>query len=132
MRNIFDYYPGTPQKSKLKKNFIEVFSCPNRRFLGNYLSKRQAGRVLAKSLLRGPVCEHVRRHCLIVCILLFAAFQGGVGGGQRPIRPTGARGPQGGAAQQIPAANQAAVNARPITGQQPTQAQRVAGNNDYN
>ena len=28
-----------------------MFACPNRRFLGNYLSKRQVGRVLAKSLV---------------------------------------------------------------------------------
>ena len=37
----------TPRKSKLKN----LHRKPNRRFLGNYLSKRQVGRVLAKSLL---------------------------------------------------------------------------------
>ena len=30
-----------------------MFACPNRRFLGNYLSKRQVGQVLAKSLVLG-------------------------------------------------------------------------------
>ena len=39
---IFGYY--TP------KITIEIFTCPNRRFLGNNLSKRQVGQVLAKSL----------------------------------------------------------------------------------
>ena len=33
---------------------ISVEPCPNRRFLGDYLSKRQAGRVLAKSLRPNP------------------------------------------------------------------------------
>ena len=37
-------------KSQKWKIIIENFACPNRRFLGNYLSKRQVGRVLAKSL----------------------------------------------------------------------------------
>ena len=40
---------------------MEIFACPNRRFLGNYLSKRQAGRVLAKSLqgcMDGLTTEH--------------------------------------------------------------------------
>ena len=32
---------------------MEIFACPNRRFLGNYLSKRQVERVLAKSLPAG-------------------------------------------------------------------------------
>ena len=43
------YLVITPKKSKLK-NHLEIFACPNRRFLGNYLSTRQVGRVLAKSL----------------------------------------------------------------------------------
>ena len=30
--------------------FNRLVSCPNRRFIGNYLSKRQVGRVLDKSL----------------------------------------------------------------------------------
>ena len=47
VRKIFDYYPP---KVKIEKIFIEMFACPNRRFLGNSLSKRQVGRVLAKSL----------------------------------------------------------------------------------
>ena len=47
VRKIFGYYN---HKSKLK-NTIENFACQNRRFLGNYLSKRQVRRVLAKSLI---------------------------------------------------------------------------------
>ena len=42
----------TPKKSKLKnhhRNFCRNF-CRKRRVFGNYLSKRQVGRVLAKSL----------------------------------------------------------------------------------
>ena len=42
------------QKFKIQKIFIEIFACPNGRFLGNYLSKRQAGQVLAKSLVHSP------------------------------------------------------------------------------
>ena len=37
-------------KIQNRKFFIKKFACPKRRFSGNYLSKRQAGRVLAKSL----------------------------------------------------------------------------------
>ena len=47
VRKIFGYYP----KSQNLKILIEIFACPNWRFFGNYLSKRQVGRVLAKSLL---------------------------------------------------------------------------------
>ena len=47
VRKIFGYYT---LKVKIEKIIIENFACPNRRFLGNYLSKRQIGRVLAKSL----------------------------------------------------------------------------------
>ena len=50
VRKIFGILPP---KSQNRKIFIEIFTCPNRRFLGNYLSKRQVGRVLAKSLLGG-------------------------------------------------------------------------------
>ena len=45
------YLVTTPLESKLKKIFMEFFACPNRRFLGNYLSKRQVGWFLAKSLI---------------------------------------------------------------------------------
>ena len=38
-------------KSQNWKIFIEISACPNWRFLGNYLSKRQVGWVLAKSLV---------------------------------------------------------------------------------
>ena len=48
VRKIFGYYT---QKVKIEKSSIENFACTNRRFLGNYLSKRQVGRVLAKPLL---------------------------------------------------------------------------------
>ena len=37
-------------KSQNQKIIVEIYACPNRCFLGNYLSKRQAGWVLAKSL----------------------------------------------------------------------------------
>ena len=40
--NIFGYYT---KKVRIEKIIIENFACPNRRFLGNYLSKRQVGRV---------------------------------------------------------------------------------------
>ena len=42
------YY--NPQKVKIEKNSIEIFACPKRSISRNCLSKRQAGRVLAKSL----------------------------------------------------------------------------------
>ena len=60
VRMMFVYYPP---KVKIEKIFIEIFSCRNRRFSGNYLSKGQGGRVLAKSL----------RHChmTIECTRLF-------------------------------------------------------------
>ena len=41
------YLVITPQRV-----IIEIFACPNRRFLGNYLSKRQVGQDLAKSVYR--------------------------------------------------------------------------------
>ena len=44
--NIWLLHP----KSQNLKIFIEIFACPDRRFLGNYLSKTEVGRVLAKSL----------------------------------------------------------------------------------
>ena len=48
VRKIFGYYS---LKVKILKIVIEIFACPNRRFLGNYLSKRQVGWDLAKSLV---------------------------------------------------------------------------------
>ena len=48
VRKIFGYYT---QKSNWKI-IIENFACPNRRFLGNYLSKRQVGRVLVPAWKR--------------------------------------------------------------------------------
>ena len=48
VRKIFGYFN---LKVEIKRIFIEIFACPNRRFLGNYLSKRQVGQVLAKSLV---------------------------------------------------------------------------------
>ena len=47
VRKIFCYYHP---KVKIEKSTLETFACPNRWFLGNYLSKRQARRVVAKSL----------------------------------------------------------------------------------
>ena len=38
-------------KIKIEKFFVESSACPKRRFLGNCMSKRPAGLVLAKSLL---------------------------------------------------------------------------------
>ena len=48
-----------PSKSPNWKFFIENFACPERRFSGNYLSKRQAGWVLAESLESTPDCHPV-------------------------------------------------------------------------
>ena len=42
--------PGVRLRLKTRTFFIEIFACPKRSFSGNYMSKRQAGRVLAKSL----------------------------------------------------------------------------------
>ena len=47
------YLVITPKKSKLKI-LIEILAYPKRRFSRNYRSKRQAGRVLAKSLESTP------------------------------------------------------------------------------
>ena len=49
VRKIFGYYT-TKVKIELK-NHHKMFACPNRSFLGNCLSKRQVGWVLAKSLV---------------------------------------------------------------------------------
>ena len=46
LENIWLLYP----KSQNKKIIIEIFACPKRRILGDYLSKRQVGQFLAKSL----------------------------------------------------------------------------------
>ena len=58
VRKIFGYYTPKGQNGKI---FLDIFACPSRRFLGNYLSKRQAGRVLAKSLLQDNAQGHVRK-----------------------------------------------------------------------
>ena len=48
-------------KSQSLTFFIEIFPCltPKRMFSGNFLSKRQAGRVLAKSLSIGQVTKNI-------------------------------------------------------------------------
>ena len=44
---------------------INFFACPNRWFLGNYLSKRQVGRVLAKSLVVVPISHQPRARIIL-------------------------------------------------------------------
>ena len=47
LKVALEYHPGHGLSQDFKN------ACPNKRFSGNYLSKRQVGRVLAKSLPRG-------------------------------------------------------------------------------
>ena len=46
---VYEIFVFTPKKSKLKI-LPKKIACPKRTFSENYLSNRQAGRVLAKSL----------------------------------------------------------------------------------